>query len=207
MRVELQNISKKFDKKYLYQGINFTFHSRQIYGIVGPNGSGKSTLLQIIASALLPTRGAVQYFSGHQCIDKNHLHQYISIATPYMLLPEDLSLAELLPFHFQLKPLFFAQNIKDFVDRCRLQDFYHTPIKNFSSGMKQRLRLGLAFCSQSSLLLLDEPCANLDKDNTLWYQTMLKESSSHRTVIICSNHNEDELFATHQILDLQQYKN
>jgi ABC-type multidrug transport system ATPase subunit len=63
----------------------------------------------------------------------------------------------------------------------------HKQIRYFSSGMKQRLKLAQAFFSNTPVLLLDEPCTNLDKEGVVLYQSLLDRYTNDRIVIISSN--------------------
>ena len=107
-----------------------------------------------------------------------------------MLLPikiylEEMTLAEHLDFHFQFKTPTIAK--KDIIERSGLSGASNKFIGDFSSGMKQRLKLGLALFSQSSLILLDEPTSNLDEQGISWYQKEIKKIKGQCTIIIASN--------------------
>ena len=78
-------------------------------------------------------------------------------------------------------------------------------IKYFSSGMKQRLKLALAFCSDTPMLMLDEPTSNLDKQGVEWYLGLVQQFAAGRLTIICSNQEHEYSFCT-QHLDISDYK-
>jgi len=81
----------------------------------------------------------------------------------------------------------------------------HKAIKNFSSGMKQRVKLALAFCSDTQILLLDEPTSNLDQQGVEWYLSLIEQCSSNRLVIVCSNQEQEYGFCDERI-NVEDYK-
>jgi ABC-type multidrug transport system ATPase subunit len=70
---------------------------------------------------------------------------------------------------------------------CGLSSALHRQVKLFSSGMKQRARLGAAFFSDVPLLLLDEPCSNLDSRGVDWYHSLVSSQLDGRIMVIASN--------------------
>ena len=71
--------------------------------------------------------------------------------------------------------------------------------------MKQRLKLALAWLSEVSVVLLDEPCSNLDEKGIEWYKNLAKEYSKNKLVIVCSNHIEDEFSFCKKSLDISNF--
>lgn len=205
MQVTLHDIAKQYNCRYLFKNVNFVFSSNHTYGIIGENGSGKSTLLKIIASYLLPSKGMVIYTLHNQNLDAGVLHKHLSIAAPYMQLPLDLELDVFLNIHYTLKPSLLVQNIDDWMEWCNLTEHRRKKIGVFSSGMIQRLKIGLAFFSDASLILLDEPASNLDQINTDWYQNMLQKFHKQKTILICTNHPSMELPVYDEIIEIKQW--
>ena len=88
--VELNNLIKYFGRRLIFDYINFSFSSRNIYGISGPNGSGKSTLVKIIADLISPTRGKVTHRYNEKIIEPENLHNYLGFVSPYLFLMMNL---------------------------------------------------------------------------------------------------------------------
>jgi ABC-type multidrug transport system ATPase subunit len=107
-------------------------------------------------------------------------------------LPEELTLAELLFFHESLKP-FYQFSKQEIIALLEINP--DKEIRNLSSGMKQRVKLALAFFTQSKVLLLDEPTANFDDRWKAWYLSLVKNDLQNRIIIICSNEKEEYDFA------------
>ena len=205
MQVSLAGVGKKFQREWIFRELTFTFRSNRTYALVGPNGSGKSTLLMII-SALLPlSQGSRAYEATDQVITEEDVYQYLTIAAPYQELIEEFTLQELLDFHFALKKPLTSLYLDSIVAKMRLEGARNKYIHQFSSGMKQRLKLGLALYSDSQMVLLDEPCANLDAENTQWYQEEIKEVVGKRLLIIASNQPYEYDFCD-EVLDVVQFK-
>ena len=195
MQISLDNAGKKFNKQWVFRNISHTFSESSHTAILGKNGSGKSTLLKTIASFISLTEGSVKYGTNRQAFCKHEFHSKLSIASPHLELIEELSLIQLLKLHFRLKPEIKNLSIEEAINGLELGKSSFKPVKHFSSGMKQRLKLGLALFSDVNLTLLDEPCTNLDKDSKKWYQDMLIKTAGSRTLIIFSNNNYEEIFS------------
>ncbi|MCC7050734.1 MAG: ATP-binding cassette domain-containing protein [Bacteroidia bacterium] len=207
MEIVLQNISKSFNKDLIFGGITLKINKNEPLAIVGNNGSGKSTLLQLIASQLYPTSGSIIYTVNNQIIHPDKIYPYISYAAPYQELMEELTLEEHLKFHTQFRALKNNLSEKEVVDILQLRNHTKKPIAKFSSGMKQKVKLGLAILSETPYLFLDEPVSNLDSGAIAWYKETLKNYLDNRIVIISSNHHPDEIFCCNHQLDVRAYKN
>ena len=203
MKISLKNIGKKFNKDWLFKNLNYTFNINESYAITGLNGSGKSTLLQIISGFVMPTEGEI-LTDEIQLVDE-HFYKKNSIATPYLELIEEMTATEFLNFHLQFKKYINNISTKEILEQVQLANAAQKQIRYFSSGMKQRLKLAQAFFSDTSILLLDEPCTNLDKQGIALYHQLIKNYSSNRLIIICSNDEIEYNFCNH-ILNINQYK-
>jgi ABC-type multidrug transport system ATPase subunit len=134
-------------------------------------------------------------------------YKQLSLCAVYTELPEELTLHELYHFHTSFKPLRNNLTAEAFAQYCGIAHTHDLQqIKLFSSGMKQRIKLGLAFLEQTELLLLDEPCSNLDKNGISWYrQELIAAKEMGRTIVIASN-QEYEYPIADEVIDLERYK-
>jgi len=200
-RIVLENIAKKYVREWIFRGVNYEFKSNQAYVILGSNGSGKSTLLQVISSFLTPTKGSVKYYSNDQEIAIEQIYKNYSIATPYLELPEEFTLNEVISFHRKLKPFYGDLSSEEVIQIMGLTKAKDKILSNYSSGMKQRVKLGLAILSKTDLLLIDEPSSNLDAAAIKWFQDLIQEYRKDRIIVVCSNHIEAEYdFCEHEIV-------
>lgn len=205
MQISTQNLGKKFSNEWIFRNLNETFQSGESYTFVGSNGSGKSTLLQVLSGYIPHSEGVVNYLVNDKTIEIDNFYKYLIIAAPYLELIEDFTLTELLTFHIKFKPLKNNLSIADFIDFIELPKSKNKEIKFFSSGMKQRVKLGIAFQSDCEILMLDEPTSNLDAQATNWYLRNVQEYSKNRLLFICSNQPTEYEFCKN-ILNIQDYK-
>jgi ABC-type multidrug transport system ATPase subunit len=188
LQLNAQNLGRRYGRQWIFRRLSHDFQPGSATAILGPNGAGKSTLLSILAGQLLPSEGTVAYTLGGQPLPVAEVPRHLAYCAPYLELPEDFTLLELLAFHTRLKPLQPGLSITDLVDIMYLHKARHQAVRTFSSGMKQRLKLGLALYAAAPLLLLDEPTTNLDAQGTAWYlEHVARVRDAGRLVIVSSN--------------------
>ncbi len=185
LKIELINIEKKFNQELLFSGISHTFTAPCKAALLGINGSGKSTLLQIISGYLSPGKGQINYMSDGRKLAEDEIFEMVSICAPYLEIIEEMTLVEFLEYHFAFKKQRMPLN--EIIRYIGLEKSKDKFIEQYSSGMKQRVKLAQAFCCDTSVLLLDEPCTNLDEDGFALYEKMLNDFTENRIVIIASN--------------------
>jgi ABC-type multidrug transport system ATPase subunit len=207
MKITLTQTGKRFNYDWIFRRVTATFHEGERYAILGPNGSGKSTLLQVIGGHLHHNEGTVTYNAmPDKQIAPDQFFRHCAIAAPYLELVEEFTLAESLEFHLQFKQFIPAVKPADAIAIVGLEKSMHKQIRNFSSGMKQRLKLALAIFSDVPVLLLDEPCTNLDAAGTALYQQLINEYGGDRMIIVSSN-DEQEYFMCTKHISILDYKN
>lgn len=205
MKIVAEQIGKKYRKEWIFRRVNLTLTAGTSYTFVGPNGSGKSTLLQLLAGNLPATEGQLIYSQNNTVIEPDAWFKQVSIAAPYLELIEELTLDELLTFHQTFKPFKPGFTIDVVAERLLLLSARHKEIKYFSSGMKQRVKLGLAFFSQSPIVILDEPTSNLDRQGMNWYQEEVRQLAPDQLLLIGSNQPDEYDFCPN-VLDVMQWK-
>lgn len=203
MEILLEDIGRRFNQEWIFKKINYRFVEGESYAILGPNGSGKSTLLQVLAGSLSPSKGKIDYSHQKTTIDVEKVFNHLALAAPYLELIEEFTLLELLTFHFKFKKMADGYDIMKLLHLLQLESSKNKEIRYFSSGMKQRVKLLLAFCTDSPILMLDEPTSNLDSQGVKWYLEMMEEFGKKRLVLICSNQAHEYEFCDHHfnILD------
>ena len=158
--------------------------------------------MQVVAGIMPTTEGRVHYQHQGKTVPPDLFFRSLVMAAPYLELIEELTLAELIRFHVRFKPFRPGISAKDGAEIMGLSGSSHKAIKYFSSGMKQRLKLGLAFFSDTPVLMLDEPTTNLDAQGFDWYQNHVLEYSRDRLLIICSNQPQEYAFCRN-LIDLR----
>lgn len=206
MTITLNNIGKCYHLDWIFRNITFEFKTGEPCAIQGPNGSGKSTLLQIISGMVVPSEGTITYTNDDKTIPVEEIFRYLSIATPYLDLIEDFTLAEIISFHFKFKSILEGITQSDLIEIIGLKKAKDKQLKYYSSGMKQRVKLALAIFSDTQILLLDEPTSNLDKSGMDWYRIQIEQHISNRLILVCSNNQSREFdFCKHEI-DIINYR-
>ncbi len=199
MDIVLDNVGKRYRFDWIFRKVNYQFKSGHKYAITGPNGSGKSTFLKVLCGYLTPSKGKVQFQQGGETVSIEDVYRSMSYSAPYIELIEEFSLYEALRFHLRFKKMYDDLSIEQLIDLSELKKSRNKEIRYFSSGMKQRVKLLLSICSETEVLLLDEPTTNLDQDGAEWYQKMMKLYGRDRLVIVASNVEADFHFCTERL--------
>ncbi len=186
MTLTTENLGKRFNREWIFRNFNYSFQSG-IYAITGPNGSGKSTLLQVLWGQLPASLGALDYRIDNNQVSVEDVYRHLAIAAPYMDLIEEFTLQEILKFHFSFKKTRDGKSLEEVIELLELAHARHKMISHFSSGMKQRLKLGLTFFSDVRMVFLDEPTTNLDKQSVDWYWRNFSQLGDSSLVFIGSN--------------------
>lgn len=202
MDVQLKGIGKKFRKNWVFRNITYKFQTGGKYAILGKNGSGKSTLLQIISGIMLPSEGEVQYSNDTGQMDSEIIYNKLTFAAPYMTLFEQLTLGEQLEVHMNFRTMKGNFDKDAVLAKMELSQHGQKKLIDLSSGMKQRVKLGLALMTESDIILLDEPLSNLDEHGRKWYHRMVNEFIGNRTTIVCSNNQAEEYNFCTEVLSL-----
>jgi ABC-type multidrug transport system ATPase subunit len=213
MTISLSDAGKRFNRDWIFRHLTYRFTAPNHYAITGPNGSGKSTLLQAIGGALALSEGTLHH-DPHDTLAPppkggsafhQEVHQNISIAAPYLDLIEEMTLTEFLEFHAVFKPLLPGISVAAIVGILGMQKAASKQIRYYSSGMKQRVKLAQAIFSDVPVLLLDEPCTNLDEAGISLYLQMIKDYCGSRLVLVSSNDRTEYGFCT-ETLHIMDYK-
>lgn len=205
LKIQLEEASKRFQYEWIFKNLNLELSSGNSLAVTGSNGSGKSTLLKCLSGAIPITSGKITYHLENQSISETDWFSYLSIAAPYMEVPEEFSLQELLDFHFKFKKSLDGISTAEIIKILYLDEHRQKQVGQFSSGMKQRVKLGLALFSDVPLVFLDEPTSNLDQKGIAWYQEMIAQYARDRVLVICSNEPREYGFCQ-QIIALEDYK-
>jgi ABC-type multidrug transport system ATPase subunit len=205
MKIQLHEASKRFQYEWIFKNLSLQLKQGDSLAITGGNGSGKSTLLKCLSGAIPFSSGKITFESDRSLIPESQWYNYLSISAPYLELPEEFSLTEIIDFHFKFKrPLNLIQP-KELIEILYLGQHATKPVSQFSSGMKQRLKLGIALFSDVPIILLDEPTSNLDKKGISWYTDLIKNFQNDRILVICSNEPREYEFCL-QKLALEDFK-
>mgnify|MGYP000589478326 CR=1 FL=1 len=195
MQIQLKNCSKSYNHQPIIDALSLTVSSGSNTAVLGNNGSGKSTLSLLLAGQIEPNSGTISWSLNGKEIQVERVFSEVSLSSPALILPEEFTIEELIQFHTRFKPVDSTFTAEHIIDICSFDSsIKNKAIKNFSSGMKQRIKLCLAVYSNTSLLILDEPTENLDAHGIELYQKLIQEIKPERTVIIATNRESDYTF-------------
>ncbi len=204
MDIRISGLSKRFNREWLFSGMDYSFAEGNSYAVTGPNGSGKSTFLQILSGFQLPTEGKIEWLEKNTSVPADSVYQKISIAAPYMELVEEFTVKEMLSFHFSFKSIRNNHSLSELIEIGYFNNAMHKPVGNFSSGMKQRLKILLALYSDVPMVFLDEPATNLDDHGYSWYIEQIS-SLNIPTIFVASNQPKEYTFCNEK-LDISNFK-
>ncbi|KAA9339676.1 ABC transporter ATP-binding protein [Hymenobacter busanensis] len=200
MRIEAHGLGKRFGRDWIFRDLTYAFEPGSATALLGPNGAGKSTLLQVLAAYTLPSAGELRYTVNSRAVRPEEVAMQLALCAPYLELIEELTLQEQLQFHTRFRPLRAGLSPAQLIELLQLGNARHKLIRDFSSGMKQRVKLGLALYTDAPLLLLDEPTTNLDRAGVAWYHEHVAATTAGRTVLVSSNVEEEYAFCGARLL-------
>ncbi len=196
MKIEVKNLSKKFNNTLAVNNLNFIIEKNKTVGLLGPNGCGKTTTIGMMLGLIKPTMGEV-FIDGKDInkIDKYTILGEMNFASPYIELPKKLTVQENLEIYARL------YGIKNFKDRILqiskdlgLNLFLDKKTGELSSGQKNRVSLAKSLINNPKILFLDEPTASLDPDIGDFVRTYIENYKSKRDItILLASHNMNEV--------------
>ena len=207
MTICLSDAGKRFNRDWIFRHFNYSFESGKSYAITGPNGSGKSTLLQALSGGMYINEGSIEFRVGSQesgdsnsaTISTEKIYQHVSVAAPYLEVVEEMTLREFLDFHHGFKPFLSGVTTDSIITAIGLEKAVNKQIRFYSSGMKQRVKLAQCIFSDTAIVLLDEPCTNLDAAGIELYNQLINDHCKKRMVIVSSNDHHEYEFCTEKI--------
>lgn len=204
-RIEATNLSKKFNERLIFKNVGFELQSGQSLVVTGQNGSGKTTLMRIISGLLSPTEGSLTFFKDDRKIEAEQIFKHIGLVGPYLQLYTNLSALENLAFFSKIRGLGMNRpKILELTKQVGLEGREMDYVKNYSSGMTQRLKFVFALIHEPPILLVDEPTSNLDEKGMEIVYGLLNEQMENRILIVATNNPEESRFGqTHVHVGLQ----
>lgn len=206
IEITLENAEKRFNRDIIFRGWSDTLSAADCPVILGGNGSGKSTAMRVLLGYAPLSGGSIRYTLNGKKLPPARAYRHLAFCSPYLELYEELTVREAAAFHFSLKPALPGTDPEKLAEHALLAKAADRPVKHLSSGMKQRLRLALAFYSDTAAVLLDEPTSNLDAAGREWYRDTAEAVRGDRLFIVASNHLEDEYFFCTRKIDIENFK-
>lgn len=197
--ISLSDAGKRFNRDWIFRHVNYQFETGKSYAITGPNGSGKSTLLQALGGSLMLNEGNVHYTINSSPCSMESIYRQVSFCAPYLELIEEMTLREFLLFHNGFKSFLPGVTTESIIRAVGLEKAVNKQIRYYSSGMKQRVKLAQCIFSDTAIVLLDEPCTNLDAAGVRLYNELIAQFCQKRMVIVSSNDHHEYEFCTDKL--------
>ena len=188
--ISFTDVAKRFDARVVFKAVSGEVAPGQVLVLTGPNGSGKSTLLAILCGLLRPTRGEIRYRrAADDELPRDQWRRHLGIVAPAMAVYEELTAMENLRFFDRVRGLRgTADDHRRRLEEVGLDPDRKTPVRGYSTGMAQRLKIAQAMLHDPPVLFLDEPGSNLDPTGQDWLEERVRQlADGGRTVVLATN--------------------
>ena len=187
--IEINNLVKKFGKKYALDGVSFSIKKGEIVGFLGPNGAGKSTTMNIITGYISPTSGTVTVDGVDVFSEPMKVKKMIGFLPEQPPLYIDMTVWEYLCFVYELKgcKMNKSAHLSEICELVKITDVKNRLIRNLSKGYKQRVGIASAIIGGPEVLIFDEPTVGLDPKQIIEIRSLLRALSKERTIILSTH--------------------
>jgi len=206
--LKCEGLSKRYNGKLIFSGVGFELTKNSSLVITGKNGSGKSTLLKVISHLIRLDKGKIDLEIDGNKIPSEKFYMNIGLFAPYLNLYDELTASENLDFFYDLKienKTDKKEKIKCLLEKVGLYGRRDHLLRNYSSGMRQRLKLAYSVLNSPALLLMDEPRTNLDEQGISVVYELAEEQKKRGILILATNEKEDTELCSSR-LSIEDYK-
>lgn len=193
--IEAQQLTKRFRRNLVLDGLSLSVPEGSVYGLVGPNGAGKTTTISILCGLFPPTSGKVMINGQDFQTHSTEIRQMIGIVPQDIALYPTLNARENLEFYGSMYGLYgreLRNSINDWLNKLGLTDAAKRKLSTYSGGMKRRVNLIAGVLHKPSILFLDEPTVGVDVHSRNVIIQHLKEINAQGTTIIYTSHHMEE---------------
>jgi heme exporter protein A len=196
LRIIAENVEKRFTQRAAFHPVSFEASPGEIIAITGQNGAGKTTLLKIVANVLSPTKGSCVWKYDDKKLDYDGIRTIIGYVGPYLELYDELTAIEHVQFVADLKGIEHSHDSAlELLTGFGLDPAVSKSdrrLRAYSSGMKQRVRIAMAFACQPKGLLLDEPTSTLDDTGTQLVLDAAQRAAANGAIVFIATNDERE---------------
>lgn len=185
-----EGVSKAFNRRWLFKGLTFSVPFGTGLVIAGPNGSGKTTLLRLLCGLTTPTQGHIVWRINGEDFSPQQARPFMGVLLPDAEPYGELTAWENLLFVAEARGITTAK-AREWLKRVALETDWNRPVREFSSGMRVRLKLAMALLHEPPILLLDEPTAVMDMEGRELVKTLITEQKRRGVVLIATNEERD----------------
>jgi ABC-type multidrug transport system ATPase subunit len=207
MSIQVQNISKSYNKIKAVEAISFEVQEGELFGLIGPDGAGKTTIFRILTTLLLANEGSATVAGLDVIKDYKTIRNSVGYMPGKFSLYQDLTVEENLHFFATIFGTTIEENydlIKDIY--VQIEPFKTRRAGALSGGMKQKLALCCALIHKPKVLFLDEPTTGVDPVSRKEFWIMLKRLQKKGITILVSTPYMDEASLCDRIALIQKGK-
>jgi len=185
--IELENITKSFNKHIAVNDLSLNVPKGSIYGFIGPNGSGKTTTIRMIMNILYPDSGNIRLF-GREILGSRL--ENVGYLPEERGLYKKMKVKDLIKFHGELKNVTNLNYEADYwLDKFDLTSWGKKKAEVLSKGMSQKLQFIITVIDRPEIIILDEPFSGLDPVNTEIIKSVVLEFQTQGSTVIFSTHD------------------
>ena len=193
--IEVENLTKYYDKFLAVDHINFTVKQGEIFGFLGPNGAGKTTTQRMLTTLLTPTEGRI-LINGHDlALDSYPAKRQIGLVPEESNVYTELTAWDNLMFTasiYRVPRSERAKRAEELLETFGLWKKRDIKAENFSKGMRRRLSIAMAVIHKPSLLFLDEPTPGLDAQSIYAIWELIRKMNADGTTVFLTTHQIEE---------------
>jgi ABC-2 type transport system ATP-binding protein len=203
--LEVEALTKHFGQLVALDGLHMTIPEASTVGLLGPNGAGKTTTVNLLATFLRPTSGSFRLMGLRPPRDSARIRRLIGLVSQDVRLYEELTGEENCLFYARMHGIPRRQakeRIERLLKSVGMYRWKDTPVKQYSTGMKGRVRLARALVHDPPLLYLDEPTVGLDAvmKHTIWEDLLALKEQGKSMLLTTHDLREAELLCDEVIL-------
>lgn len=201
--IEFTEVSQCFHGRQIFGPLNVTLTGGKIIAVTGQNGSGKSTFLKLAGHLLLPSSGNIIVMENGTVLHKEALRQRLAMVTPELRFYDRLTARENMDFLLGMRGIKLAKGeYRSLLSRVGLAEaaVAHSYAGEFSTGMRQRLKIAVLLASGADIWLLDEPGANLDEAGRDLLAAEIRQAATRGVLVaLATNDTGEEALADETI--------
>lgn len=198
--LKAENLVKSYSGKAVVNGLSLQVGKGEVVGLLGPNGAGKTTAFYMTIGLIRPDSGKV--FFNNREVTRTPIHERAKQGMGYLAQEpsvfRNLSVEENLICILETLDISHAERksrLEILLNELHLESLAKKKASSLSGGERRRLEITRALISQPSLLLLDEPFANIDPLAVNDVKTMIRHLKSKGISVLITDHNAREIFS------------
>ena len=198
--LEVKNLKKSYGGKAVVNGLSFEIQPGEVVGLLGPNGAGKTTAFYMTVGLIHPDQGDV-FFKGKN-VTELPIHKRAKMGLGYLaqepsvfrsLTVEDNILCILETLSLPKEEM--KKRLEELLQELHLEHLRKKKASALSGGERRRLEITRALVTQPSLLLLDEPFANIDPLAVADVKHLIRILKQKQISVLITDHNAREIFS------------